>query len=305
MRLICLHNVIDGPADAFDEKCSRISVAEFEAFLDAVSEEFNLVSYSDYAHLLAAGEGDERTVALSFDDGFRGVWAHARPALARRGIDAIAFINPPFLGNPPGRIFHFLELEIAFRLSRRTRLELTYASVPFDLTTEEARVTAMRRVKKLLKTRPEVEREAGHAQVLEGLGVARGELVDFAQGDPRFRIMETGEVRGLRDAGWVIGSHGLSHRTLSMLSPADMRADIEGAARAFEDLFGWRDLPFAYPYGDVVHVGQNAPRAVADAGHPVAFTTVPGKSDLALGRHLLPRTDYKRFLREAQLLGAG
>lgn len=76
-----------------------------------------------------------------------------------------------------------------------------------------------------------------------------------------------------------------------------------GAAKAFEDRFGWTDLPFAYPYGDVIHVGTEAPKVCADAGHPMAFTTVPGPSDMTVAPHLLPRVDYKRFLRDAALFG--
>ena len=134
MHLICLHNVVPGPVDAFDRKCSRISVAEFEQFLDDVSARFNLVSYSTYATHLRQGRNAQDLVALSFDDGFRGVHDHALPVLKARGLDAIAFLNPPYLGNPAGRIFHFLELEIAFRLTNAPRL--SFDDEDFDLTSD-------------------------------------------------------------------------------------------------------------------------------------------------------------------------
>ena len=301
MHLICLHNVVVGPVDAFDKKCSRISVAEFEGFLDAVSERFELVSYSDYEARLRSGTRANNCVALSFDDGFLGVHTFALPELRARGLDGIAFINPPFLGNPPGRIFHFLELEIAFRLTEVRELRLSFVDRSLDLTDEKPRVAAMKLVKKLLKTRSEIERVAGHAEVLERLGVDRSEIRAFAASDPKFRIMDEGHLGDLRTAGWAIGSHAMSHRTLSMVSPEDLDTEIGEARAFFETTFGWRDLPFAYPYGDVIHVGPNAPRVVAREGHPMAFTTVPGPSDFAQAPHLLPRIDYKRFLRDYEV----
>jgi len=301
MHLICLHNVVSGPVDAFDKKCSRISVAEFERFLDAVAERFELVSYSEYEARLRGGASADDSVALSFDDGFLGVHMYAMPALKARGLDAIAFINPPVLGNPADKIFHFLELEIAFRLSRVRNLRLSFVGGPLDLGAEKSRIAAMKLIKKLLKAWPESERLSGHREVLDRLGVDRAKTLDYARHDLKFRIMDEDHLRDLRADGWTIGSHAMSHRTLSMISPSDLDAEICDARAYFADRFAWNNLPFAYPYGDVVHVGPDAPRVVARAGHPMAFTTVPGPSDFAQAPHLLPRIDYKRFLRDYEL----
>lgn len=296
MQLICLHTVTPGPVDAFDAKCSRISRAEFEAFLEAVAARFELMSYSDYTAALAAGRADAEAVALSFDDGFVGVYEEALPVLAARGLDAVAFINPPFLGNPPGRIFHFLELEIAFRLTDAEALD--FDGDTLALSDETARIAAMKRVKKRLKTWPEDRRSAAHGAVLSALGVPEEAILAYAADAGRMQVMSEAMLRALAGAGWTIGSHGQHHLTLSMQPPDALRHEIEDAAAAFAARFGWHAMPFAYPYGDRVHVGDAAPAAVAAAGHPMAFTTVPGASDLAQAPHLLPRIDYKRFLRD-------
>ena len=139
---------------------------------------------------------------------------------------------------------------------------------------------------------------SGHEEILTRLGVDRKEIREFAQRDPKFSIMSRAHLTDLRKNGWSIGSHAMTHRTLSMLEPKALAAEIGDASAYFETNFGRTDLPFAYPYGDVVHVGSEAPLAVANAGHPIAFTTVPGPSDFANAPHLLPRIDYKRFLRD-------
>ena len=298
MHLICLHNVIPGPVDAFDEKCSRISIDEFEGFLDAVAARFDLISYSDYASRLQDGRITAHAVALSFDDGFLGVHDHAFPILARRGLDAIAFINPPVIGNPPGVLFHFLELEIAFRLTEKRAPAFELLGDQCDLSTERSRIRTMKRVKKLLKTRPEPDRALGHAEVLDRLLVTRDAIHAYACSNPKYHAMNTGQLRTLVAAGWAIGSHAMTHRTLSMLPADELAHEIEAARAWFSDTFGWTALPFAYPYGDAVHVGEAPPARVAAAGHPIAYTTQPGTSDLRTAPHRLPRVDYKRFLRD-------
>jgi peptidoglycan/xylan/chitin deacetylase (PgdA/CDA1 family) len=260
------------------------------------------VSYADYEARLRTGETGEDCVSLSFDDGFLGVHDHALPILAARDLTAVAFINPPFVGNPDGALFHFLELEIAFRLTDLPALTVSFHDTPFDLGSDSGRVKAMRRVKKLLKTRPEAQRVAGHREVLAVLGVSQREILNYARQHSKFRIMDEAQLRALHSAGWTIGSHAMTHRTLSMLDPDDLASEIDGAQRYFEIRFGWRDLPFAYPYGDVIHVEAEAPHAVAARGHPVAYTTVPGPSDFERAPHLLPRIDDKRFM--ADLEGA-
>lgn len=301
MHLICLHNVIADQTDAYDEKCSRISIDEFEQFLDEVSRRFTLVSYSVYSEMLEGGHDDPDCVSLSFDDGFLGVYAHAFPALEARNIDAVAFINPPFVGNPPNHLFHFLEIEIAFRLSPRSELKLTISDECFDLRTDRSRIKAMKAVKKLLKTSPEAIRSTVHEELLEKLDVSREVVHRYAHTDPKFQIMGRSNLRALRSANWIIGSHAMSHRTLSMLSRSEAEAEIREARDYFQSEFGWYELPFAYPYGDRVHVGTCPPAICAEAGHPIAYTTVPGPSDFTREPHLMPRIDYKRFVRDFDL----
>ncbi len=304
MHLICLHNVIDGAPDPFDKRCSRISAAEFEWFAETVSERFELVSFEVYRAHLEENTGHESVVALSFDDGFRGVRSFAAPVLGARGLAAIAFLNPPYLGNPEGQIFHFLELEIAFRLTEHARVSLSFWEPVLDLGDETARVASMRRVKKLLKTASEGNRRDWHREVLDKLGVERRDIFAFAQNDPRFAIMTEQEVRDLEASGWAIGSHGMHHTTLSMLPAEMVRQEIAEARDDLRTRFGWDGLPFAYPYGDIVHIGPEAPKACEDAGHPMAFTTIPGESDVKRAPFHLPRIGYDRFVREFGLTGA-
>lgn len=298
MIVVCLHNVVAGPADAFDRKCSRVGVEELESFLERTASRRRLIPFSEATRLLDAGRDDERAVALSFDDGFLGVARHAQPLLARRGLDAAAFLNPPFVRDPGGPLFHFLEIELAFRVTRAPSLELDAPGGRLPLGSEKERVAAMKAVKRRLKTSPERARADAHARLLEALGVTPAGLRAAARGDERYATMGRDEALALRAAGWTLGSHGLTHRTLGMLPAGEAADEIAGSKAALESLLGGEAADFAYPYGEPVHVGEAAPELCRQARYRRAFTTTPGAIRPGDDPYRLKRVDYKEFVAE-------
>jgi len=60
--------------------------------------------------------------------------------------------------------------------------------------------------------------------------------------------MDVEQIRALHAAGWEIGSHGLSHRDLT-LHPERQEAEIVQSRRQLEALLGVPVLSFAYPFG--------------------------------------------------------
>jgi len=59
------------------------------------------------------------------------------------------------------------------------------------------------------------------------------------------------DLKRLRDAGWEIGSHGMTHLALSDLRAEAMPAEIEGSKTAIEAALGKPIHSFAYPFGMV------------------------------------------------------
>src|SRR5262249_56671775 len=66
---------------------------------------------------------------------------------------------------------------------------------------------------------------------------------------PRQELLSFDDLRGLADAGWQVGSHGLGHADLSRL-PADRVAEeVVTSKQLLEDTVGVEVSAFAYPYG--------------------------------------------------------
>jgi peptidoglycan/xylan/chitin deacetylase (PgdA/CDA1 family) len=60
--------------------------------------------------------------------------------------------------------------------------------------------------------------------------------------------MTADQIRLLHGAGWEIGSHGLSHRDLTVY-PEKQENEIVRSRRQLESLLGFPVLSFAYPFG--------------------------------------------------------
>jgi peptidoglycan/xylan/chitin deacetylase (PgdA/CDA1 family) len=73
-----------------------------------------------------------------------------------------------------------------------------------------------------------------------------------------------------------IGSHTLSHPTLSAIAASERREEIATSKRVLEDQLGREVHSFAYPFGARGTFDDAAVRDVDDAGYACAFTNVSG-----------------------------
>jgi peptidoglycan/xylan/chitin deacetylase (PgdA/CDA1 family) len=126
-----------------------------------------------------------RCLAVTFDDGFRSVHAHALPVLRALGVPATLFVPTAYMGT---------------------------------------------------------------GQLMAWSGI--DQWVD-TEWEPELMPCSWEELRELRDAGWEIGSHTVSHPYLTQLTDADLAAELEVSRATLRDRLGGDCTSVAYPYGDV------------------------------------------------------
>jgi len=118
---------------------------------------------------------------------------------------------------------------------------------------------------------------------------------DAADGELPHEHLSQNEIVEMARHGIEFGSHTMNHRLLNHLSEPEVKSEVESAKREIENLLQKPCLTFAYPAG---FFSESAQRAVEEAGHIAAFTTVYGPNDrvdlFALNRTEVLRRD--RFL---------
>ena len=109
---------------------------------------------------------------------------------------------------------------------------------------------------------------------------------DANLGARREPLMDRAQLQEWMQAGHEIGSHSMSHRFLTALSPAEARREILDSKKLLEDLLGQPVRHFCYPYGDW---NQSVRDLVQEAGYETATSTISGFNDPATNAFALRR----------------
>jgi peptidoglycan/xylan/chitin deacetylase (PgdA/CDA1 family) len=94
---------------------------------------------------------------------------------------------------------------------------------------------------------------------------------------PALPMMNPGQIRALRDAGWDVGAHSVSHRLFAGLSRDDAWQELAESKACLEALLGQAVSTFAFPYGEpgVAYRPEHVELA-AEAGYELALSMRPG-----------------------------
>ncbi len=95
--VLMYHDVKEVPLNYFD-----VTVEDFAAQLDWLkSAGYTTLSMDEFAEVVREQrEFPEKSVLITFDDGYLGIYKYARPELEKRGMKATFFIIPNLVGMP-------------------------------------------------------------------------------------------------------------------------------------------------------------------------------------------------------------
>jgi len=97
--------------------------------------------------------------------------------------------------------------------------------------------------------------------------------------------MEPAEVRSLRSGGFEIGSHGVSHRVLTELSPPELAREVRICKTWLEDTLSGPVQMFCYPKG---RFNKSVVQHVKEAGYKGARTTRMLRQDVDFDPFQMP-----------------
>ena len=86
-------------------------------------------------------------------------------------------------------------------------------------------------------------------------------------------LLDAEGMKKLVQHGWCIGSHGISHRSLTSIGLDEVKEEIFGSKRTLEELLGVPVYHFSYPFG---HYDGEVISLLKKAGYKTAATTRKG-----------------------------
>ncbi len=247
-----------------------VSPHHFSEQLKVLKKHCRLLPLHQIVEAAQAGESLERTVGITFDDGYADNLFTAKPLLEEHNVPATMFIstgnwqhNQEFWWDTLDRIFlqpgnlpEALCIEIAGNFYRWSLGDVVqYSEADFErdrrwtiYTPSKAdptiRHSIYRSLSRLFFPLPEQERQSLLTQLVNWAGInSTGRLTH--------RSLSPEEVRQLGKGNLIdIGAHTVHHPQLATLSTTLQQQEIQQSKVDLETLLGRSINSFAYPYGN-------------------------------------------------------
>jgi len=257
-----------------------VTPEELDWLLALFTKHYTPGTLGEMATRFALGDRPEKPLmAITFDDGQRDNYVHARPVLASNGVHASFFVVANATENNEtlwhDRVAYALRAAL---LADRGRSEGYLAGLGV---TRDASDVIHACVSALKRMTPE-QRDASLHE-LEALGGG-------ARRPPWDGMMSWDELKQLHAEGHEIGSHSQSHAILPLVSDAQLEQEIAGSRAHLRGRLGFEIETFCYPNGDC---DARVAAAVERAGYRHAVTTRYGINPEGTSHFLWKRCDMQ------------
>lgn len=265
LLVLCYHSVVreSHPDDQFRYR-NAVSAGEFERQVRLLSREFQPISATELLSLINNSRPlPQRSVLVTFDDGFRNNLEVAVPILRKHHVAAVFHVATSYIGTRhmlwPQRL---AELVLRWDAPHIPLPDGGEALVPRDTRSREGLANMLRSFCKQL---PNTAREA-YLKTLGDLPKLEAKYHEL------YEFMTWDEVRALHQAGFEIGSHTASHPILTRLDPGALQTELETSKRVIEENVGSRCRVIAYPNGSAADHSDVVHACAQDAGYEMGFS---------------------------------
>lgn len=261
--ILCYHRVGQEGIPLF----SRLDPQLFEAQMRYVSKHYRIISLQQLCLEIGQNRAVKPSLAITFDDGYRDLYAHAFPVLRKYGIPATIYMIGRCIatGEAPWYDRIFLALSVAPGPSLAVQLNTVRQ---FDLSSPAARADAAWQIVCYLRTIPDARRRAWCA--------AFEAKFQFPQDALRNRMLDWEQVREMQRAGVDFGAHTMTHPVVAQLAPADFQEELANSKMLLEEGLGRPVTDFAYPFGKLTDFSPTADEFIRCSGYRSAVTTIEG-----------------------------
>ena len=254
-----------------------VTASAFDAQMAFAARHFNCLSLPDAVAGLARGKLPERSLIVTFDDGYLDNLTLALPVLRRHGVPATVYIATGLRDQSALLWWHELE----HLISRVDELSFAWDGHPVHLSTADDR--ARNRTFEILNARLKQMKPADQVRFMTLLRNGAK-----APAGPAELFLDRHQLTQLAaDPLVTIGAHTHRHYALSHLDPPQLSHEISRSKVLLET---WLNRPvehLAYPFGGQAHASNREFDAAARLGFVSGVTTRLGHFQHFHKRNLL------------------
>jgi peptidoglycan/xylan/chitin deacetylase (PgdA/CDA1 family) len=272
--IICYHRVGNGGVPFYSTLDPRV----FEAQIRFLSSAYRIVSLDDLCDELDGGGPRSQAVAITFDDGYRDVYANAYPVLRRYGVPATVYLTGSAIES--GQISWYDRIFALAMFCRSDILELDGVG-SFNLSTRESRLHAATKIVTRLRGYPNRLRIAACTALEKQAKPPRPETAN--------RMLTWAQIREMQESGISFGAHTMDHPVVSRLASSERWHELAESKRLLEERLQRPAKHFAFPFGTPADIDPETCSLLPRCGYRSAVSTVWGVNTPQTQRFLLRR----------------
>lgn len=286
---ILTYHAVTSQAPPLDDWCfmPARSFAAQMAFLHRFG--FDVPPLGEAIPALRAGQLNRRSVAITFDDGYRNNITTALPILERFGFPATIFVVSGLIDSRkalwPNRVVAAVETS--------AKPSINFQGTVLSLGSREERAQTARDLQFLIKSAFAANPDDGAEEVERLCDTAIDP--DFGA-EHDFAMLDERTIRDAAGHGLIeFGAHTVTHPLLAQLATGDVEAEVLGSVARVAQAAGRPCRQFSYPNGRFIDFDSRAVSALERAGVECAVTTLQDRARPDDDPLLLPRWDIGDF----------
>jgi peptidoglycan/xylan/chitin deacetylase (PgdA/CDA1 family)/glycosyltransferase involved in cell wall biosynthesis/SAM-dependent methyltransferase len=264
-----------------------VPASDFHTQMVHVKNHYNVLSLDDLVAAVNCGQIPDRSIVITFDDGYLDALEIAAPILKELNLPATFFINTFDLDILHEAYIHILAQVFLESLPLPSNLNLSLANqrLELNLQTNDQRKAAYEKIYLLMQSSNAESRREIIQKLLSSLQLTLTPR-------PAYRYLSKDEISRLgQEPGVTLGAHTVNHLSLPAHSISIQQAEIFENRKTLQELSKQPIEFFSYPYGEY---SDTTIELVKKAGFKAAVSVIPGIVVPETNPWLLPRLEIWR-----------
>lgn len=286
VNVLLYHRVIDLESDP---QLLAVDVSRFDEHIRYLKDNYRILRFED-----DWSDVSERSVVVTFDDGYADNYLHALPVLEKHKVPATIFVSTGNLDT--NQEMWWDQLEALLLLNDNLPNNIEVLGEILDLSTNEETYQSYLKLHKMLKA---IESDVRTVELKRLENVLKPH--DFPR--DKYRMMTSEELKKMSESEYItIGGHTVTHSCLAIQSLEKQRWEIETSKKQIETTIGKKLEVFSYPFGGVTDYTDETCGIVEKVGYKRAGIVKAGISGSDTDSYRIPRNlvrnwDIKEFRR--------
>lgn len=261
--ILCYHRIGTGGIPYYSE----LPTAEFEKQMRFLRRHYRILSLQQLVREISDPKSKAQGVAVTFDDGYRGLYTEALPILTKYQIPATVYLIGAAMetGQPAWYDKIFLAMQVFPKEFFEIQLDTPRR---LSLPSRQARISAAIEIVTHLRTVPDAERRARCIEIEHQVALPADALAE--------RMLNWTQVKEMQKAGISFGAHTMTHPVLSRLPLPEAERELRDSKQLIENRLQTPALDFAYPFGHAWDCSADVEHLAARVGFRSAVTTTWG-----------------------------